>query len=74
MTGKGQFECGSQHCTAKQRLRTWEVNFGYVEHGEKRNALVKIRTSLKNRLFIDELVASSYIYSECIYDINCSGY
>ena len=24
-------------------MKTWEVNFGYLEHGEKKNALVKVR-------------------------------
>ncbi|XP_012283249.1 protein FRA10AC1 [Orussus abietinus] len=43
VVGKGQFECGSKYCTSKDSLRTWEVNFGYIEHGEKKNALVKLR-------------------------------
>uniref|UniRef100_A0A8D0GBU6 FRA10A associated CGG repeat 1 n=1 Tax=Sphenodon punctatus TaxID=8508 RepID=A0A8D0GBU6_SPHPU len=38
----GQFSCGNKHCNEKGGLRSWEVNFGYVEHGEKRNALVKL--------------------------------
>ena len=30
--GKGQFECGQKKiCSEKEGLRTWEVNFGYVE-------------------------------------------
>lgn len=41
--GKGQFICGSKKCSEKDGLRTWEVNFAYLEHGIKRNALVKIR-------------------------------
>lgn len=41
--GKGQFICGEQKCTETENLCSWEVNFGYVEHGEKKNALVKIR-------------------------------
>ncbi|KAK2575802.1 hypothetical protein KPH14_007186 [Odynerus spinipes] len=43
IVGKGQFECGNKKCNVKEDLRTWEVNFGYVEHGEKKNALVKLR-------------------------------
>lgn len=43
IVGKGQFKCGSKKCEEKEGLRTWEVNFGYVEHGEKKNALVKLR-------------------------------
>lgn len=43
ISGKGQFFCGSKHCDEKEGLKSWEVNFGYLEHGEKRNALVKLR-------------------------------
>ena len=41
--GKGQFICGNKKCGEKEGLRTWEVNFAYVEQGGKKNALVKIR-------------------------------
>lgn len=41
--GKGQFSCGNRKCNEEESLRSWEVNFGYVEHGEKKNALVKLR-------------------------------
>lgn len=41
--GKGQFICGSIHCHEKGGLKSWEVNFGYVEQGKKKNALVKLR-------------------------------
>ena len=41
--GKGQFICGSKHCVVREDLESWEVNFGYVEDGEKKNALVKLR-------------------------------
>ncbi|KAG9071084.1 hypothetical protein KI688_008627 [Linnemannia hyalina] len=41
--GKGQFTCGNLRCNESQGLESWEVNFGYVEQGEKKNALVKIR-------------------------------
>lgn len=43
ISGKGQFVCGEKKCSEKEGLRSWEVNFGYVEHGEKKNALVKVR-------------------------------
>ncbi|CAH1100851.1 unnamed protein product [Psylliodes chrysocephalus] len=43
VSGKGQFICGNKKCNEENDLRTWEVNFGYMEHGEKKNALVKIR-------------------------------
>ena len=46
VSGKGQFDCGEQHCSENKHLRTWEVNFAYIEHGEKKNALVKIRKYL----------------------------
>lgn len=43
ISGKGQFFCGNKCCEEKEDLKSWEVNFGYIEHGEKRNALVKLR-------------------------------
>ncbi|KAG0211590.1 hypothetical protein BGX33_004192 [Mortierella sp. NVP41] len=43
MRGKGQFTCGNLRCDEAKGLQSWEVNFGYVEQGEKKNALVKIR-------------------------------
>jgi len=43
ITGKGQFMCAGKKCQERNKLRTWEVNFGYKEHGEKKNALVKCR-------------------------------
>merc|ERR1711874_586791 len=43
VSGKGQFVCGAKKCEEKKHLRTWEVNFGYIEHGQKRNALIKAR-------------------------------
>jgi len=42
VVGKGQFECGSKTCKEKDNLRSWEINFGYIEHNEKKNALVKL--------------------------------
>jgi len=41
--GKGQFTCGNKKCTEAEGLRSWEVNFGYIELGEKKNALIKLR-------------------------------
>lgn len=43
VTGKGQFLCGNKICSTKDDLRSWEVNFGYTEDGQKKNALIKIR-------------------------------
>ena len=41
--GKGQFACGNKHCQDRENLESWEVNFAYVEQGERKNALVKLR-------------------------------
>ncbi|KAJ3268209.1 hypothetical protein HK104_005436 [Borealophlyctis nickersoniae] len=41
--GKGQFVCGNLECNSQENLRSWEVNFAYMEAGEKKNALVKLR-------------------------------
>jgi len=41
--GKGQFSCGEIHCSNLDGLRSWEVNFAYMEEGTKKNALVKLR-------------------------------
>ncbi|XP_049872320.1 protein FRA10AC1 isoform X2 [Pectinophora gossypiella] len=41
--GKGQFQCGNKHCSSADGLRSWEVNFAYLEDGDKKNALVKLR-------------------------------
>ncbi|XP_020810154.1 protein FRA10AC1 [Drosophila serrata] len=43
VTGIGQFQCGSRHCGERSDLRSWEVNFKYIENGAPRNALVKVR-------------------------------
>lgn len=43
LSGKGQFICGNKKCDVTSDLQSWEVNFAYVEHGEKKNTLVKLR-------------------------------
>merc|ERR1712025_500507 len=43
VTGKGQFVCANKKCDERKHLRTWEVNFGYIEAGVRKNALVKCR-------------------------------
>jgi protein FRA10AC1 len=43
LKGKGQFSCGNLECTKTERLGSYEVNFGYMEQGTKKNALVKLR-------------------------------
>lgn len=45
MLGKGQFQCGNKKCNNDQELKSWEVNFAYVEDSERKNALVKLRKS-----------------------------
>ncbi|CAB1338060.1 unnamed protein product [Coregonus sp. 'balchen'] len=45
VSGKGQFLCGNKRCEKEDGLKSWEVNFAYVEQGEKRNALVKLNRS-----------------------------
>ena len=40
--GKGQFKCGNKDCTDEESLRTWEVNFTYMENQQKKSALVKL--------------------------------
>ncbi|XP_059174427.1 protein FRA10AC1 homolog [Physella acuta] len=41
--GIGQFACGNKKCREREGLRSWEVNFGYMEAGLKKNALIKLR-------------------------------
>lgn len=41
--GKGQFICGNKYCREEEKLASWEVNFNYIEHGQKKTALVKVR-------------------------------
>ncbi|GJQ81659.1 hypothetical protein Trydic_g8537 [Trypoxylus dichotomus] len=43
ISGKGQFICGNKACDNEDDMKSWEVNFAYLEKGEKKNALVKIR-------------------------------
>ena len=33
----GQFACSSKHCQDRENLESWEVNFAYVEQGERKN-------------------------------------
>jgi protein FRA10AC1 len=42
INGKGQFICGEKACKTEEGLKTWEVNFNYMENQERKNALVKI--------------------------------
>uniref|UniRef100_A0A5S6QHI9 Protein FRA10AC1 n=1 Tax=Trichuris muris TaxID=70415 RepID=A0A5S6QHI9_TRIMR len=41
--GKGQFVCGEKHCSSREDLASWECKFNYIEDGQKKTALVKLR-------------------------------
>jgi protein FRA10AC1 len=43
ISGKGQFICANLSCDERDGLRSWEVNFAYVEDNIPKNALVKVR-------------------------------
>ena len=46
VSGKGHFACGAigeKKCDSTSALHSYELNFKYVEHGERRNELVKVR-------------------------------
>lgn len=43
VSGKGQFICGAKGCDQTAGLASYEVNFSYVEAGEAKQALVKLR-------------------------------
>lgn len=69
VSGKGQFQCANKHCDKTDALRSWEVNFGYVEHGEKKNALVKLREFFISGFYVmaqNELCMISHV-SQLVY-------
>eukprot|EP01060_Flectonema_neradi_P006452 TRINITY_DN14360_c0_g1_i1.p1 TRINITY_DN14360_c0_g1~~TRINITY_DN14360_c0_g1_i1.p1 ORF type:complete len:271 (+),score=49.94 TRINITY_DN14360_c0_g1_i1:71-883(+) len=43
VSGKGQFQCATIKCPEKRSLITLEVPFRYIEHKQKKEALVKVR-------------------------------
>jgi protein FRA10AC1 len=44
LDGRGQFSCGNKSCNRRDvPLNSYELHFGYMEHGEAREALVKVR-------------------------------
>ena len=45
--GRGQFTCGNKACTAADGLQSFELLFAYDEHGERKQALVKVRACPK---------------------------
>ena len=46
--GKGQFVCGNRHCDKREELTSWEVNFGYIEKGEKKNVQGCVHLAQRN--------------------------
>lgn len=68
VSGKGQFICGNKICNEIKHLRTWEVNFSYMEHGQKKNTLVKLSTVHKPYLiiiFIDSNIVQNFSRVMC---------
>lgn len=57
ISGKGQFSCGNKRCDAREDLHSYELLFGYVEHGEKKRCLVKVRVcgECAKKLFFKKL-------------------
>lgn len=53
--GKSQFICGDKRCQSSDSLKSWEVNFGYIEHNEKKNALVKLRNYINSLPYLKTL-------------------
>ncbi|KAG7395062.1 hypothetical protein PHYBOEH_004259 [Phytophthora boehmeriae] len=43
VSGKGQFSCGNKRCDVRAGLHSYELLFAYVENGEKKRCLVKVR-------------------------------
>ena len=62
---KGQFICGHKRCSEKDALKSWEMNFGYMEHGEKKNALVKISKYSKCHVVYNCLNNLSFRFLQC---------
>uniref|UniRef100_A0A3P8XH45 FRA10A associated CGG repeat 1 n=1 Tax=Esox lucius TaxID=8010 RepID=A0A3P8XH45_ESOLU len=66
VSGKGQFVCGNKRCEVEEGLKSWEVNFAYVEQGEKRNALVKLSKILLSCLQAVLIHGRSFSPRSCI--------
>jgi len=58
VAGKGQFSCGNKRCDERVGLRSYELLFAYVEHGERKRCLVKVRacSSCAEKLFYKKLM------------------
>ncbi|CAI5707498.1 hypothetical protein KXD40_007726 [Peronospora effusa] len=57
VAGKGQFSCGNKHCDERTGLHSYELLFAYVELGERKRCLVKVRacSSCAEKLFYRKL-------------------
>lgn len=58
VAGKGQFSCGNKRCEERAGLRSYELLFAYMEHGERKRCLVKVRACsvCAEKLFYKKLV------------------
>eukprot|EP00825_Cyclidium_porcatum_P048515 TRINITY_DN8173_c0_g1_i3.p1 TRINITY_DN8173_c0_g1~~TRINITY_DN8173_c0_g1_i3.p1 ORF type:complete len:173 (+),score=30.97 TRINITY_DN8173_c0_g1_i3:161-679(+) len=43
ISGKGKLICANKKCQSSKFLSSYEINFSYIELGQQKNALVKIR-------------------------------
>ncbi|TMW55601.1 hypothetical protein Poli38472_010483 [Pythium oligandrum] len=61
VSGKGQFSCGNKRCDERRRLHSYELLFAYVEQGEKKRCLVKVRAceACARKLFYKKLKAAA---------------
>ncbi|KAK9813683.1 hypothetical protein WJX73_003513 [Symbiochloris irregularis] len=48
--GKGQFLCGAKGCSEQRTLASFEVPFSYMEAGQRKQALVKVRLCPKHAI------------------------
>ncbi|RLN93103.1 hypothetical protein BBJ28_00011487 [Nothophytophthora sp. Chile5] len=57
VSGKGQFSCGNKRCDTRAGLHSYELLFAYVEHGERKRCLVKVRVceDCAEKLFYQKL-------------------
>ncbi|KAG6584637.1 FRA10AC1 protein [Phytophthora cinnamomi] len=58
VAGKGQFSCGNKRCEERAGLHSYELLFAYVEHGERKRCLVKVRVcrACAEKLFYKKLM------------------
>ncbi|GMF16963.1 unnamed protein product [Phytophthora lilii] len=58
VAGKGQFSCGNKRCDERAGLHSYELLFAYVEHGERKRCLVKVRacSACAQKLFYKKLM------------------